>query len=174
MTKTTSLVTIAAALMLSAAVPAQALDLGLGGTSVSTGSGDNGGTAVSLGSGDTSAGVTLGGGSNIASIGTGTGGTGVNVGIGNTAGDLITTNTDNGVGANVNLGSLGLGGANDILNGVTDPLGNTLDGIDLGGLPAGGGGAGGGGGIPPGPRAALLYHLDAPGGRSTRAPRPPR
>ena len=101
-----------------------------------------------LGTGDTSlSGLTLGGGSNIASLGTGTGGTGVTAGIGNTNGDLITTNTDNGASANVNLGSLGLGGANDILNGFTDPLGNTLDGVDLGGLPAGGGGGAGGGGI---------------------------
>ena len=48
--------------------------------------------------------------------------------------------------AAVNLGSLGLGsGINDTLNGVTGPLGTTLDGTDLGGLPGGGGGGGGGG-----------------------------
>ena len=49
-----------------------------------------------------------------------------------------------GTDATVNLGSLGLGSAiNDTLNGVTGPLGTTLDGVNAGGLPGGGGSAAG-------------------------------
>ena len=145
---------VTAVLMLGAAVPsAQALDVSVGGVSVGGGSGDGGGTSVSVGGGgDTSATATIGGGSNVANATVGTGGNTVNANIGNTPGDLVTANQNGGTTqANVNLGGLGLGnGANNTLNGVTDPLGNTLGGIDvgglLGGLPGGGGAGGGGGG----------------------------
>lgn len=160
MTKTANLVAVAAALMIGAAIPAQALDLSIGDTSVSAGSGgsDSGGTSVSLGSGDTSTGVTVGGGSNVASVGASTGGTSANVGIGNTSGDLVTLDQNGGTTTgNVNLGGLGLGGgANNLVNGVTGPLGTTLDGVNLGGLPGTGGpGAGGGGGAGGGVVAAF-------------------
>jgi hypothetical protein len=138
------LVAAVASLMATAAIPARALDVSVGGVSVSAGSDGGGGTSVSVGGGDTSAGVSIGGGDNVASVGASTGGTGASVGIGNTSGDLVTLN---GTDANVNLGGLGLGsGVNDALNGITGPLGDTLDGIDLGGLPGGGGGGGAGGG----------------------------
>ena len=66
------------------------------------------------------------------------------------SGDLITTSQSGGTtDANVNLGlaGLGLGGVNDALNGVTDPAGQTLDGVNLGDL---GGGVIPGGGATPG------------------------
>ena len=140
--KTLNLIVLAsAALFASASLPAMALDLGVGGVSVSNGSTSSGGTSISAGTGGTSGDVSLGGGSNIASVGADTGGTGGSLAIGNTSGDLVSVN---GTDASVNLGSLGLGsGINDTVNDVTGPLGTTLDGADLGGgLPGGDGGAG--------------------------------
>ena len=135
-----------AALFVGAAVPAMALDLGIGGASVSGGSTSGGGTSVSAGVGGSSVGVTLGGGSNVATAGAGTGGTGVSVGVGSTSGDLVAVNQNSGTtDATVNLGS-GLGGLTDTLNGVTGAVGTTLDGIDLGSLGGGGGGVVGGAG----------------------------
>lgn len=147
--KTSRLIALAtAALLASVAAPAIALDVSVGGVSVSGGSSSGGGTTVSTGTGDTSASATIGGGSNIATVSTGTGGTGVSAGIGNTSGDLVTVNSnDSTTDANVNLGSLGLGGTSDLINGVTDPLGTTLDGVDLGDLGDLGGGGGGGGAV---------------------------
>ena len=140
--KTLNLIVLASAAMFaSASLPAMALDLGVGGVSVSNGSTSSGGTSISAGTGGTSGDVSLGGGSNIASVGADTGGTGGSLAIGNTSGDLVSVN---GTDASVNLGSLGLGsGINDTVNDVTGPLGTTLDGADLGGLPGGGGGAAG-------------------------------
>jgi hypothetical protein len=151
MTKTAQLISItAAALMLGAAIPAQALDVSIGGASVSAGSGgsDGGGTSASVGSGDTSVNATIGGGSNVADVGVGSGDTSVNANIANTDGNLVDLNSEGGTtNGNVNLGGLGLGSTpNDTVNGVTDPLGDLLDGIDVGDLTGGGGGAGGGGG----------------------------
>ncbi len=145
-TKFGIIASISAALMLGvASLPAQALDISVGGTSVSGGSSGNGGTSVSVGGGGTSTGATVGGGTNVASVGASTGGTNVGVGIGTTNGDLIATNTSDGnVQGNVNLG--GLGAANGTVNGVTGPIGDLLDGVDLGSLP-GGGLPGGGGAI---------------------------
>jgi hypothetical protein len=130
--KTLNLIVLAsAALFASASVPAMALDLGVGGVSVSGGSTSSGGTSISAGTGGTSASVSLGGGSNIASVGAGTDGTGASLAVGNTSGNLIGVS---GTDATVNLGSLGLGsGINDTLNGVTGPLGTTLDGVNAGG-----------------------------------------
>lgn len=139
--KTLNLIVLAsAALFASASVPAMALDLGVGGISVSGGSTSSGGTSISAGTGGTSGDVTLSGGSNIASVSADTGGTGGSLSVGNTSGDLIGLNATD---ASVNLGGLGLGsGINNTLNGVTGPLGTTLDGVNVGGLPGGGGGGG--------------------------------
>ena len=121
--KTLNLIVLAsAALFASASLPAMALDLGVGGVSVSSGSTSSGGTSVSAGTGGTSGDVSLGGGSNIASVGADTGGTGGSLSVGNTSGDLVSVN---GTDASVNLGSLGLG-----------------SGVDAGGLAGGDGGAG--------------------------------
>ncbi len=107
--KSMRLIVIASAVLLAgASVPALALDLSVGGISVSGGSGSDGGTSVSASTGGTSVGATLGGGSNIASAGVSTGGTGVNVGVGTTSGDLVTLDSSDGTtNANVNLGDLG-------------------------------------------------------------------
>ena len=138
-------------LMLGAAIPsAQALDISIGGASAGGGSGGDGGTgtSVSVGTADTGINATIGGGSNVATGNVGTGANGVGVAVGNTPGSLIETNQNGGrAQANVNLGGAGLGaGPNNALNSVTDPLGDLLDGLDVGALPGGGGGAGGGGG----------------------------
>jgi len=168
MTKTAQLISItAAALMLGAAIPAQALDVSVGGASVSGGSGgsDGSGTSVSVGSGDTSVGATVGGGSNIADVDANAVGTGTNATIANTDGNLVDLNSEDGnTDADVNLGGLGLGGgANDVVNGITDPLGDLLDGIDLGDLPGGGDAGGGGGGGVTGPGIVSAF-----GGLSVR------
>ena len=141
----------AAALLLGVSMaPANALDLNVGGISLSLGSSGNGGTTASVGTsaGGIAVSATLGGGSNLATAGVGTGGTGLIVGVGTNEGSLLTTSSSNGTtSANVNLGLGGLGGtANGLVNTVTDPVGNLLDGGGLGGLLPGGGNGGGGNG----------------------------
>jgi hypothetical protein len=138
----------AAVLLLGASfAPAHAIDLNIGGIGISLGSSGNGGTTASVGTstGGTAVSATLGGGSNLATAGVGTGGTGLIVGLGTNEGPLLTTSSSDGTtSANVNLGLGGLGGtANGLVNTVTDPLGNLLDGVDVPGLPGGGGGGGG-------------------------------
>ncbi len=134
-----------AALMLGAAAPALAIDVSVGGVSGSAGSGSSGGTSASVGAGDTSVNATIGGGSNIATTGVNTGDTGVNASVGTDQGDLLAiTGEDGQTNADVNLG--GLSALNDLINGVTDPLGDTLDDTDLPGGPGTGPGAGGGNG----------------------------
>jgi hypothetical protein len=109
--KTLNLIALAsAALFASASLPAMALDLGVGGVSVSSGSTSSGGTSISAGTGGTSGDVSIGGGSNIASVGADTGGTGGSLSVGNTSGDLVSVD---GTDASVNLGSLGLGSGVD-------------------------------------------------------------
>ena len=146
-------VTAAALLLGVSMAPANALDLNVGGISLSLGSSGNGGTTASVGTsaGGIAVSATLGGGSNLATAGVGTGGTGLIAGVGTNEGPLLTTSSSAGTTfANVNLGLGGLGGtANGLVNTVTDPVGNLLDGGGLGGLlpgdGTGGGGNGGGG-----------------------------
>jgi hypothetical protein len=137
--KTLNLIVFASATLLaSTALPAMALDLSVGGTTVSAGSTGDGGTSVSASTGDTTASVSLGGGSNIASADATADDTGGSLSIANTSGDLVSVDGTDG---SVNLGDLGLGDdVNDTLNSVTGLLGTTLDGTDLDGS-AGGGGA---------------------------------
>jgi hypothetical protein len=140
------LAVMSAALLMSVAVPATALDLGVGGISIGGGSGSGGGgTAATVGFGDASAGVTIGGGTNYASASTTAGDSTVNLSIGGGDGPLVTAFSNDGTtDADINLGFLGLGSSgNDLINGVTDPLGDLLDGAAL---PGDGGGGGGGGG----------------------------
>ena len=142
--KSSQLIVLAsAALFACTALPAMALDLSAGGISVSSGSTDSGGTSISTGTGGTSATTTLGGGSNIATVGGSTGGTGGSLAIGSTSGNLVSLNGTDG---SVNLGGVGAGTVSNTLNGVTGPLGTTLDGVNPGGLPGTGGVLPGGGG----------------------------
>jgi hypothetical protein len=144
MIRKASLIAAASAALLLGAAPVYALDISLGGASAN-GSGPGDSTSVSVGLGDTQANVTLGGSPNIASVGVGTGGNDVGLNVGNTSGPLLTTSTTNGIQGDVNLGSLGLD-LNGPVNGVTGPVGDLLDGVDVPGTPSGPG-AGGGGGI---------------------------
>lgn len=143
-------ITSAALLLGAVAIPAQALDLSVGGISISAGSGGNGGTQVSVGAAGTGISATVGGGQNIANVGVG----GASVGVGTQTGNLITSN--NGA-TNVNLGGLpvvgGLTGTvGGVVNGVTDPVGTILGGVGGPNDPGNGNGNGngnGGGGLNP-------------------------
>ena len=122
--------------------PALALDVSIGGTSVSVGGGGasissggtsagvstgGGGSSVSISSGGTSLGTSIGGGgTTIASLGAGTGGTGGQIGITDSAGNPIDINQSGGTtAATVNLGSA----LNSFL---TDPArSQQLGGVDL-------------------------------------------
>lgn len=150
MKNTAQIMAVAGALLIGASfVPAYGLDLSLGGVDATAGSSGSGGTTASVGSGGSTGSATVGGGSNVASVSTGAAGTGGNVNVGGGSGQLITTDNNGGTtNANVNLGlaSLGAGGVNDTVNGITGPAGNALDGVNVPGVPgAGGPGSGLGG-----------------------------
>ena len=148
MTKRGLIACASAVALLGTAFSAHALDLSVGGISVSVGSGSGGGTSVSVGGGGgTGVSATIGGGSNIVSTGVGAGGTGLNVGVGSAGGPLITTNQTGGTtSANVNLGlgDAGLGDIQGLLNSLSGTTGDLLDGIDFGDIGGPGGGPGGG------------------------------